>query len=113
VDLGEAVADADKSKAAKKRALKAPWAKLLSQYSQVISSVCCLKVCELRFLSACPVLASLSLFFNMFFYSECVVVFRCYYRILTVSSEALCLLLDAGDVIYLSETKLCPAPSVN
>jgi hypothetical protein len=38
---GEAVADADKSKAAKKRALKAPWAKLLSQYSQVIKSSPC------------------------------------------------------------------------
>lgn len=33
--LGEVMADAEKSKAAKKRALKAPWAKLLSQYSQV------------------------------------------------------------------------------
>uniref|UniRef100_A0A1J3J799 ATPase family AAA domain-containing protein 1 n=1 Tax=Noccaea caerulescens TaxID=107243 RepID=A0A1J3J799_NOCCA len=31
---GEAVADADKSKAGKKRAYKAPWAKLLSQNSQ-------------------------------------------------------------------------------
>lgn len=35
MDLGEAVADADKSKAGKKRAYKAPWAKLLSQNSQV------------------------------------------------------------------------------
>ena len=34
VDLGEVVADGEKSKAGKKRA-KAPWAKLLSQYSQV------------------------------------------------------------------------------